>query len=83
MMFKETQLRAREVGQALKADYLLEGCVRREGDRVRITARLVEAAAETHLWAETYERHLTDCLAVQADVAARIAQVAGGRTRAV
>jgi TolB-like protein/lipoprotein NlpI len=74
MMFKETQLRAREVGQALKADYLLEGCVRREGDRVRITARLVEASAETHLWAETYERHLTDCLAVQADVAARIAQ---------
>jgi TolB-like protein/lipoprotein NlpI len=74
MMFKETQLRAREVGQALKADYLLEGCVRREGDRVRITARLVEAAAETHLWAETYERHLTDCLSVQADVAARIAQ---------
>ena len=74
MMFKETRLRAREVGQALKADYLLEGSVRREGDRVRITARLIEAAAETHLWAETYERHLTDCLSVQADVAARIAQ---------
>jgi TolB-like protein/Tfp pilus assembly protein PilF len=74
MMFKETHLRAREVGQALKADYLLEGGVRREGDRVRITARLVEAASETHLWAETYERRLTDCLSVQADVAARIAQ---------
>jgi TolB-like protein/Tfp pilus assembly protein PilF len=74
MMFKETQLGAREVGQALRADYLLEGCVRREGDRVRITARLVESASETHLWAETYERHLTDCLSVQADVAARIAQ---------
>jgi TolB-like protein/lipoprotein NlpI len=74
MMFKETHLRAREVGQALKADYLLEGSVRREGDRVRITARLVEAAAETHLWAETYERQLGDCLSVQADVAARIAQ---------
>ena len=53
---------------------LLEGSVRREGDRVRVTARLVEAAPETHLWAETYERHLTDCLAVQADVAARIAE---------
>ena len=74
MMFKETQLRAREVGQALKADYLLEGGVRREGDRVRITARLVEAPSETQLWAETYERRLTDCLSVQADVAARIAQ---------
>jgi TolB-like protein len=74
MMFKKTHLRAREVGQALNADYLLEGSVRREGDRVRITARLIEAAAETHLWGETYERHLTDCLSVQADVAARIAQ---------
>ena len=48
--------------------------MRREGDRVRITARLVETAGETHLWVETYERHLTDCLSVQADVAARIAQ---------
>ena len=66
--------RAREIGQALRADYLLEGSVRREGDRVRITARLVETAGETHLWAETYERHLTDCLSVQADVAARIAE---------
>jgi TolB-like protein/lipoprotein NlpI len=74
MLFKQTQLRAREVGHALKADYLLEGSVRREGDRVRITARLIEAAGETHLWAETYERHLTDFLSVQADVAARIAQ---------
>jgi TolB-like protein/Tfp pilus assembly protein PilF len=73
-MFKETRLRAREVGQALKADYLLEGSVRREGDRVRITARLIQAADETHLWAETYERNLTECLSVQADVAARIAQ---------
>ena len=74
MFFKETTLRTREIGQALSADYLLEGSVRRESDRVRITARLVEARGETHLWAESYERHLTDCLSVQADVAARIAR---------
>lgn len=74
MMFKGSTLRAREIGQALRADYLLEGSVRRESDRVRITARLIAAADETHLWAETYERHLTDCLSVQADVAARIAR---------
>jgi len=74
MVFKGSTQGSREIGQALRAQYLLEGSVRREGDRVRITARLVEASSETHLWAETYERHLTDCLSVQADVAARIAQ---------
>ena len=73
MVFKGTTCRAAEVGEALRADYLLEGSVRREGDRVRITARLVETAGETHLWSETYDRNLTDCLAVQEEVAARIA----------
>jgi TolB-like protein/Tfp pilus assembly protein PilF len=74
MAFKGTTRAAREIGQALRAAYLLEGSVRREGDRVRITARLVETKGETNLWVETYERHLTDCLSVQAEVAARIAQ---------
>jgi len=74
MVFKGTTERSREIGRALGADYLLEGSVRRQGDRVRITARLVEAARETHLWAETYEHHLTDSLSVQADVAARLAE---------
>jgi TolB-like protein/Tfp pilus assembly protein PilF len=73
MMFKRSAQRAREIGETLRADYLLEGSVRQEGDRVRITARLVETSGETHLWIETYERHLADCLSVQADVAARIA----------
>ncbi|HEY6360020.1 MAG TPA: winged helix-turn-helix domain-containing protein [Vicinamibacterales bacterium] len=74
MTFKATTRGAREIGQALRAGYLLEGSVRREGDRVRITARLVETAGETNLWVETYERHLTDYLSVQAEVAARIAR---------
>ena len=74
MAFKGTTRAAREIGQALRAAYLLEGSVRREGDRVRITARLVETGGETNLWVETYERHLTDCLSVQTEVAARIAQ---------
>ena len=66
--------RAREVGEVLRADYLLEGSVRREADRVRITAKLVETSSEAHLWTDVYERSLTDCLTVQAEVAARIAQ---------
>lgn len=74
MVFKGSTQRSREIGQALRAQYLLEGSVRREGDRVRVTASLVEASGETHLWSETYERHLTDCLDVQSDIAARIAE---------
>src|SRR5687768_5599485 len=74
MVFKGSTQRSREIGQALRAQYLLEGSVRREGDRVRVTASLVETASETHLWSETYERHLTDCLQVQSDIAARIAE---------
>ncbi len=74
MAFKGGTQRAREIGETLRADYLLEGSVRREGDRVRITAWLVETSGETHLWTDVYERNLTDCLSVQAEVAARIAQ---------
>ena len=47
--------------------------MRREGDRVRITAQLIETKGETHLWAESYDRHLADCLAVQTEVASQIA----------
>ena len=74
MVFKGTSRSAREIGEALRADYLLEGSVRREGDRVRVTARLIETEGETQLWSDTYERNLTDCLLVQSDVAAHIAR---------
>jgi tetratricopeptide (TPR) repeat protein len=73
MAFRGATGRAREIGEALRADYLLEGSVRRDGDRLRITAWLVDTSSETHLWTDVYERHLTDCLSVQADVAARSA----------
>src|SRR6185503_16926022 len=74
LVFKGTSLRARDVGEALRADYLLEGSVRHEDDRVRVTARLIEAAGETQIWAEMYDRDLTHCLTVQADVAVQIAR---------
>ena len=72
MAFKGTVQRAVEIGEALNAQYLLEGSVRHEGQRVRITARLVEAASETELWSENYDRTLGDCLAVQSEVAGHI-----------
>jgi TolB-like protein/Tfp pilus assembly protein PilF len=74
VVFKGTPLRARDVGEALRADYLLEGSVRHEDDRVRVTARLIEASGETQIWAEMYDRHLTHSLTVQSDVAAQIAR---------
>ena len=74
MFFKGSLQRACEIGQALNAEYLLEGSTRRDGSRVRITARLVEAATETQLWSETYERSTADWLSVQADVAGRVAR---------
>jgi TolB-like protein len=73
MFYKGSLQRAREIGEALHADYLLEGSARREGSRVRITARLVEVATEAYLWSKTYERTVGDGLSVQADVAGRVA----------
>ena len=66
--------RARDIGESLHAGYLLEGSTRHEGARVRITARLVEAATEVHVWSDSYERVVNDALSVQADVAGRVAR---------
>jgi TolB-like protein/tetratricopeptide (TPR) repeat protein len=63
---------AREIGAALRAHYLLEGTVRTEANRVRITAQLIEAEGETQLWAESYDRPVLDSLLVQSDVATQI-----------
>jgi len=65
---------AAEIGRELGADYLVEGCVRREGDRLRITAQLIEAQEETHLWAQTFDRVMTDAMSVQTEVAEEIAR---------
>jgi TolB-like protein len=65
---------AAEVGRVLGADYLLEGSVRREGDRVRIIAQLVESHEETHLWAATFEGLIGDGLTLQMEVADQIAR---------
>ena len=74
MHFRNSPLSVEEIGQKLRADYVLMGSVRWEGERVRITARLVKTSNETQLWSEIYDRHLTDCLDLQSEVAARIAR---------
>ena len=62
----------REAGTRLGARYVLEGSVRRAGERVRVTAQLVDAATGGHLWAERYDRVLTDVFAVQDEIARSI-----------
>ena len=69
---------AGHIGRALGADYLVEGSVRRDGDRVRITAQLIEAHDETHLWAKTFDRVMTDALTIQTEVAGEIAKAVTG-----
>ncbi|HZN97689.1 MAG TPA: tetratricopeptide repeat protein, partial [Gemmatimonadales bacterium] len=63
----------REIGIALDVSTLLDGSVRRADNRVRITAQLIDAETERHLWSETYDRELTDIFAIQTDVALQIA----------
>ena len=74
MLFKRSAKSASEIGRELSADYLLEGSVRSDGDRIRITAQLIETRTEVHLWAETYDRSLGESLTLQTDVAAHIAR---------
>lgn len=73
MAFRDRRHSLREIGAALGATTILDGSVRRAGDRFRIVATLVDAATGEQLWAETYDRRLTDLFAIQADVALQIA----------
>ncbi|NOR37003.1 MAG: hypothetical protein GQ577_09660 [Woeseiaceae bacterium] len=70
--FKGKNEDLRVIGQALGATTVLEGSVRKSGERVRITAQLIDVADGTHLWSETYDRTITDIFAVQDDVAKSI-----------
>src|SRR5579862_2445150 len=69
MQFKSTAKSIEQIGSDLGVSHVLEGSVRRVGERVRITAQLIRASDETHLWAQSYERALYDVLQVQAEVA--------------
>ena len=66
--FKGQAIEAKEIARRLGVRYLVEGSVRRAGNRVRITAQLIDAAHDTHLWAERYDRELEDIFAVQDEV---------------
>jgi TolB-like protein/DNA-binding winged helix-turn-helix (wHTH) protein len=73
MQYKRAPKAMPKIGRELQVDALVEGTVLRSGDRVRITAQLIEAATDKHLWAESYEGDLRDVLRLQDDVARAIA----------
>src|SRR6266567_425999 len=71
--YKGKSVDLKEVGRDLGARYVLEGSMRRAGQRVRITSQLIDTATGTHLWAERYDRDLIDICAVQDDITSRVA----------
>jgi TolB-like protein/Tfp pilus assembly protein PilF len=73
MGYKHSDKRLDQIGRELGVQYVLEGSVRRAGDRVRITAQLISVADQSHLWADDYDRKLQDVLTVQDDVAIAVA----------
>jgi eukaryotic-like serine/threonine-protein kinase len=74
MRFKKTTKSLPEIARALHVEGIVEGSVRREGQRVRIDAQLIDAATDRHLWAESYDKDLRDVLAIQNEAARAIAR---------
>jgi len=74
LAYRDKTATAPQVGQQLGAAYVLEGTIRRSGNRVRITAQLVEASTRSSVWAERYDRQLEDVFAIQEEIARSIAQ---------
>ena len=70
--FKDTQATIGQIGRALHVATVLEGSVRKAGERVRITAQLIKVEDGYHLWSQTYDRELTDIFAVQDEIAAAV-----------
>ncbi|HXR10386.1 MAG TPA: tetratricopeptide repeat protein, partial [Candidatus Acidoferrales bacterium] len=74
LAFRDKPVTAQQVSQKLGAAYVLEGSIRRAGNRVRITAQLVEASTRHSVWGERYDRQLEDVFAIQEEIARSIAQ---------
>lgn len=74
MQYKETGQSIADIGRELQVGTILEGSVRRAGDRLRITAQLVDVASQGHLWSQDYDRTLDDVFAIQSDVAQHVAE---------
>jgi TolB-like protein/Flp pilus assembly protein TadD len=77
MTYKQSNKTINQIGKELSVDYVLEGSVRRDGGKLRVTAQLVLASDQTHLWAEDYDRDVRDLLQLENEVAGKIARQVG------
>jgi TolB-like protein len=77
MRYKNTKSSLKQIAEELQVDAVVEGSVLRAGDRVRITAQLIQTSTDTHLWARDFDRDLKDVLSVHRDVAESIAREVG------
>lgn len=73
MQYRATVKPIRQIGQELAVAYILEGSVRRSGNKVRVTGQLIRTATDEHIWAKAYDRDLTDVFAIQSELAQEIA----------
>src|SRR4029079_15371690 len=73
MGYRGKTANVREIGKALGVSAILEGSVRREGNKVRVNVQLINTANDEHIWANNYDRDLTDVFAIQTDLAREIA----------
>ena len=70
--YKGKEVKLSEIGRELDVDHILEGSVRKSGQRIRITAQLIQVATDTHLWSETWDRDLDDVFVIQDEIAAKV-----------
>ena len=80
--YKSKPLEVQKVAKELNVHYVVEGSVRKAGNRVRITVQLIDAETDRHVWAERYDRELADIFAIQDEVTAAIVSILPGRVEA-
>ena len=80
MQYKKVHRPLREIAQELGVDGILEGSVDRSGSRVHMTAQLIDAASDTHIWAESFDRDLSEVGSLQTELAQTVAQQVGAKT---
>ena len=74
MHYKKSEKTVKEIGKELEVGSVLEGSLRKAGNRIRVTTQLINVAADRHLWAQNYDRNLDDVFEVQSDVAKQVAE---------
>ena len=74
MRYRDTTTPIGEIGRELSAGTVLEGSVRKAGNKVRVTTQLIDAANDRHLWVQSYDRDVTDIFAIQGDIAGQVAE---------